>query len=51
MKKCTSCSKEVVNDFVEFKCPSCEKKKLVRCKHCRNTSKTYKCEECGFIGP
>ncbi|MBN2127457.1 MAG: RNA-binding protein [Candidatus Diapherotrites archaeon] len=51
MKVCGSCNKEVSDDFVEFKCPSCGKSNIIRCLHCRATSKEYKCEECGFTGP
>ena len=50
MKKCTSCNKEVGNNYVEFKCPECGNIKIVRCDNCRTTSKPYTCE-CGFEGP
>lgn len=51
MKVCSSCNKEVTDSFVEFKCPKCGKSKIVRCEHCRKTSKAYDCKECGFEGP
>ena len=51
LKVCQSCNKEVNVDYLEFKCPNCLKSRIVRCKHCRETAKTYKCAECGFEGP
>ncbi|MDO8537438.1 MAG: zinc finger domain-containing protein [archaeon] len=51
MKVCTSCNKEVTQEFVEFPCPKCGKHKIIRCLNCRITSKTYKCDNCGFEGP
>jgi len=51
MRVCSSCNKEVNFDFTEFNCPKCSKTKIIRCDHCKTTSKEYKCEECGFIGP
>jgi len=51
MKVCTSCKKEVSNDYVEFKCSECGNVKIVRCNNCRATSTKYKCPECGFEGP
>ncbi|MDD5148252.1 MAG: zinc finger domain-containing protein [Candidatus ainarchaeum sp.] len=51
MKTCSTCNREVVSDYVEFKCPQCGKERIIRCLHCRKTAKTYKCPECGFIGP
>ncbi|MFH1751517.1 MAG: zinc finger domain-containing protein [archaeon] len=50
VKVCSSCNKEVTNDFVEFECPGCSKKRIVRCEKCRALSKEYKCS-CGFVGP
>ncbi|MFH1586583.1 MAG: zinc finger domain-containing protein [Candidatus Diapherotrites archaeon] len=50
MKICTTCNKEVTGDYVEFKCPKCDKEIIIRCGHCRSTSKTYQCS-CGFEGP
>ena len=51
MKVCGACNREVTDDFVEFKCPSCGKSRIVRCEKCRQQAKPYKCEECGFEGP
>ncbi|MFH0861182.1 MAG: zinc finger domain-containing protein [Candidatus Altiarchaeota archaeon] len=50
-KKCTSCGKEVLSGFVEFKCPNCNKDKMVRCSSCRTLGTPYTCHECGFTGP
>ncbi len=50
MKVCTTCNRET-QDFVEFRCPACGKSAIVRCQQCRQTAKTYRCEECGFTGP
>lgn len=49
MKTCTSCNKQVIDDFVEFPNPANTKVKIVRCAHCRASSKTYTSE--GFVGP
>jgi Zn-ribbon RNA-binding protein len=51
MAKCTSCNKELVSQYTEFKCPKCGKAKIIRCDSCKATVKNYKCPECGFIGP
>ncbi|MFA5125600.1 MAG: zinc finger domain-containing protein [archaeon] len=51
MKTCTSCNKVVTGKHSEFKCPSCGKSTIVRCEHCKQTSKTYVCKECEFEGP
>ncbi|MCX8158314.1 MAG: zinc finger domain-containing protein [Candidatus Diapherotrites archaeon] len=51
MKTCISCKKEITKEYVEFKCPSCNKHKIIRCLHCKKTSKEYSCPECGFSGP
>ncbi len=48
--KCVSCNKEVTDDYVEFKCPSC-KRQMARCLACRDTVIKYKCPECDFEGP
>ncbi|MEK6972772.1 MAG: zinc finger domain-containing protein [archaeon] len=51
VRKCSTCNKEVTNDYVEFKCPKCLKTAIIRCTSCRRTSKSYSCSECGFVGP
>ncbi|MFH1588805.1 MAG: zinc finger domain-containing protein [Candidatus Diapherotrites archaeon] len=51
MKVCGSCNKEVTDDYVDFKCPNCNKSRILRCEKCRNISTEYKCKECGFTGP
>jgi len=51
MKVCNTCNKEVTAGYVEFRCPRCGKSAIIRCTHCRNTAKAYKCAECGFMGP
>lgn len=52
-KTCSSCKKNVTNDLgtVTFKCPSCKKEDITRCKHCREVAVKYKCHACGFEGP
>lgn len=51
MKKCTSCKREVTDDYVEFKCPKCGKEIIIRCLHCRKLVAPYVCTKCGFEGP
>jgi Zn-ribbon RNA-binding protein len=51
MMKCTSCKREVTDDYVKFKCPQCGKNTIVRCMKCRDTVTPYVCDECGFTGP
>jgi len=51
MKTCTTCNKVVTNKHIEFKCPECGKSTIVRCESCKIDAKTYKCKECGFVGP
>ena len=51
MLECTSCGKEVTDDYVEFKCPECGEEKIRRCNRCRSKSSKYRCSECGFQGP
>lgn len=51
MVKCSSCKKEVTDNYVHFKCPSCGKSEIVRCFSCRETSIAYRCRECRFAGP
>jgi Zn-ribbon RNA-binding protein len=50
---CNGCGKRVTNTSgtVKFTCPSCGKAELVRCKHCREVAKKFKCPVCGFEGP
>ena len=50
MKTCSSCGSGT-SDYVLFKCPSCGKDAIIRCKHCREISNEYKCETCAFQGP
>ena len=49
---CNSCKKKVMNNIgcVIFKCPSCGKEDIVRCKECRVLAIKYVCS-CGFTGP
>jgi predicted RNA-binding Zn-ribbon protein involved in translation (DUF1610 family) len=51
MKKCISCNKMVNEDKTEFKCPGCGKETIIRCDHCKTTSKAYVCPACEFEGP
>ena len=51
MNACSSCNKEVTNDYVKFKCPKCAKSTIIRCLKCRDNVIKYTCEECGFVGP
>ena len=51
MLQCSSCKKEVTEDYIKFKCPSCNKAEIVRCAKCRKMVVKYKCPECGFEGP
>ena len=50
---CTSCKKRISNDTgaTRFKCPSCSKVEIIRCKHCRQIAAKYTCSDCGFTGP
>jgi len=50
-KKCSSCGKEVINRYSEFKCPQCEEVAVVRCPSCRTLGTPYICNKCGFKGP
>ena len=50
MKVCSSCNKHVVADFVEFRSPGESEEKIVRCKNCRETARTY-ADAAGFVGP
>lgn len=51
MKIDSSTNRIVTTDYIEFKCPACGKTRIIRSLHERQTVKTYKCEECGFLGP
>ncbi len=51
MKVCTTCNREVTRGYVEFKCPKCLAKAIIRCDSCRAVSRRYVCEKCGFEGP
>lgn len=51
MDTCSTCNKQVTDDFVHFKCPGCGKKNFIRCDHCREQAKEYSCETCGLTGP
>ncbi|MBI4145146.1 RNA-binding protein [Candidatus Woesearchaeota archaeon] len=50
---CSSCKTPVANmkGAAVFKCPSCGKTDLVRCRHCREIAAAFSCHECGFSGP
>lgn len=51
MMTCSSCKKEVSDDYVRFKCPGCGKVEMIRCAKCRETAAAYRCPECKFVGP
>ncbi|MFQ6124317.1 MAG: zinc finger domain-containing protein [Candidatus Heimdallarchaeota archaeon] len=36
---------------VSFGCPVCGILSIVRCSKCRRLGNTYKCPNCGFVGP
>ncbi|MFH1399609.1 MAG: zinc finger domain-containing protein [Candidatus Woesearchaeota archaeon] len=50
---CLSCGKRTTNKSGSaiFPCPNCGKTTIVRCLHCRQIARKYKCPECGFEGP
>ena len=52
-QKCNSCKVKVTSmpGSVKFMCPSCGKKEIIRCTHCRKIAARYKCPDCGFSGP
>ncbi|MBS3145910.1 RNA-binding protein [Candidatus Woesearchaeota archaeon] len=52
-KQCNSCQTRLTNlsGSTTFKCPSCSKQEIVRCKHCREIGAKYLCSECSFSGP
>ncbi|MFO7966817.1 MAG: zinc finger domain-containing protein [Archaeoglobaceae archaeon] len=48
---CVSCGENLFGtNFVKLPCPSCGEA-VYRCKRCRKLSNSYKCGNCGFIGP
>ena len=49
---CNPCKKKVMNNqgAVTFKCPSCDKEDIIRCKECRVLAIKYT-GSCGFSGP
>lgn len=51
MLKCSSCHKEVTDNYVRFKCPNCGKEEIIRCTKCRAIVAKYKCGNCQFEGP
>ena len=51
VKKCSSCGKEAVFRYSEFKCPSCSVETIIRCESCRALAAKYSCTKCGFTGP
>lgn len=53
IKKCSSCNIELTNlvGSTSFKCPSCGKSDIFRCKHCREIGAKYTCSSCNFSGP
>ncbi len=53
LMKCTNCGIRIEAErvWVEFPCPKCGKVKIIRCDKCRRLENTYKCPECGFVGP
>ena len=52
-KFCASCKTNITNikGSVEFDCPNCSEKKIVRCFKCRELGTKYKCSKCEFTGP
>ncbi|MDO8427893.1 MAG: zinc finger domain-containing protein [Candidatus Diapherotrites archaeon] len=51
IKKCQTCNREIIRDYIEFKCPACLKTRILRCMDCENKSTPYTCSDCGFKGP
>lgn len=51
--RCNSCKVKLANikGSVIFICPSCGKKEIVRCEHCRKIAARYTCDGCSFSGP
>ena len=50
MKICSSCNRQVTNEYVEFRCPE-GSEKIVRCAECRKNARPYTCAETSFVGP
>ncbi|MBU0636128.1 RNA-binding protein [Candidatus Micrarchaeota archaeon] len=50
VKTCTTCNREVSQDYVEFKCPD-GAGKVIRCYTCRKNARPYSCGKNEFIGP
>lgn len=54
LANCSSCQNQISPDdlgVVKFNCPHCGEFPVVRCSKCRNLGNTYRCYNCGFIGP
>ncbi len=50
MKHCTTCNREVTDDYVTFKAPDASNDTIIRCFHCRASVKPYT-TTAGFTGP
>ncbi len=52
LENCSSCGIRLIErgDSV-FPCPHCGAAQVGRCRKCRDQSVSYKCPECGFMGP
>lgn len=50
MKHCSTCQREVTDDYVAFKAPDSSGETIVRCMHCRRSVKSYQTAG-GFVGP
>jgi predicted RNA-binding Zn-ribbon protein involved in translation (DUF1610 family) len=50
---CVSCGVSIGSgkNWVKFSCPKCKKTEIIRCEGCKKLENTYKCKDCGFIGP
>ena len=54
MPRCACCSRPIAPDdigTVSFGCPVCGILPIIRCSKCRQLGNTYKCPNCGFVGP
>ncbi|MBI4453524.1 RNA-binding protein [Candidatus Woesearchaeota archaeon] len=51
--KCTSCNRKITSKsgLARFKCPSCLKYEIIRCRECREKATKYICPNCNFDGP